>query len=101
MVPYKALAKVEKENKDLYLQACLEFRITFTPMVDSADEIPRADTLAAQKRLAALLSYKLKREYSEMCGFVRARMSLSIVRSNILLLRGPRGKGAHIRQNQS
>ena len=49
-----------------------------------------------QKRLAALLSYKLKREYSEMCGFLRARMSLAIVRSNSLLLRGPRDKGAHI-----
>ena len=43
------------------------------------DGIPRAEALAAQKRLAALLSYKLKREYSEMCGFVWARMSLTIV----------------------
>ena len=40
-----------------------------------------------------LLSYKLKREYSEMYGFVRARMSLAIVRSNSLLLRGPQEKG--------
>ena len=67
-------------------------------MVYSADRIPRAEALAAQKRLAALLSYKLKREYSEMCGFVRARMSLAIVRSNSLLLRGPREKGARIWQ---
>ena len=57
-------------------------------MVYSADEIPGAEALSAQKRLAALLSYKLKQEYSEMCGFVRARMSLEIVRSNSLLLRG-------------
>ena len=67
-------------------------------MVYSAKGIPEAEALAAQKRLAALLSYKLKREYSKMCGFVRARMSLAIVRSNSLLLRGPRDKGAHIRQ---
>ena len=67
-------------------------------MVYSADVITRADTLAAQKRLAALLSYKLKREYSEMCGFVRATMSLAIVRSNSLLLRGPCNKGARIWQ---
>ena len=57
----KALAKVEKENKDLCLQACLERRRTFTPMVYSADRILGAEALAAQKRLAALLSYKLKR----------------------------------------
>ena len=67
-------------------------------MVYSAYRIPRAEVLAAQKRLSALLSCKLKREYSEMCGFVRARMSLAIVSSNSLLLRGPRDKGARIRQ---
>ena len=33
MTPEKALAKAEKKNKDLYLQACLERRRTFTPMV--------------------------------------------------------------------
>ena len=67
-------------------------------MVYSVDGIPGAEALATQKRLTALLSYKLKREYSEMCGFVRVRMSLAIVRSNILLLRGPRDKRACIRQ---
>ena len=67
-------------------------------MVCSADRIPGAEALAAQKRLAALLSYKLKREYSEMCGFVRSRMSLAIVRSKSLLLRGPWDKGSRIRQ---
>ena len=67
-------------------------------MVYSTDRIPGVKVLAAQKRLAALLSYKLKREYSEMCGFVRARMLLEIVRSKSLLLRGPRNKVAHIRQ---
>ena len=67
-------------------------------MVYSADGIPGAEALAAQKRLAALLSYKLEREYYEMCGFVRVRMSLAIVRSNSLLLHGPRDKGARIRQ---
>ena len=67
-------------------------------MVYYTDGIPGAEALAAQKRLAALLSYKLKREYSEMCGFVRVRMSLAIVRSNSLLLCVPHYKGARIWQ---
>ena len=67
-------------------------------MVYSADGIPGAEALAAKKRLAALLSYKLKWEYSEMCVFVRAWMSLEIVISNSLLLCGPRDKGARIRK---
>ena len=98
MTPEKDLAKAEKEKKYLFLQACLELRRTFTHMVYSADGIPGAEALAAQKRLAALLSYKLKREYSERCGFVRARISLAIMRSNSLLLCGPRNKGACIQQ---
>ena len=98
MTPEKSLAKSYKENKDMYLQACLERRRIFTPMVYSADGIPRSEALYTQKMLATLLSYKLKQEYSEMCGFLRARMSLAIVRSNSLLLRGPRDKGARIRQ---
>ena len=60
------------------------------------DRIPGEEAFAAQKRLAAQISYKLKREYSEMCGFVQAQMSLAIVRSNSLLLRSPRDKGARI-----
>ena len=74
MTPEKALAKAEKEKKELYPQACLERRRTFTAVVYFADVIPRVEALSAQNRLAALLSYKLKREYSEMCGFVSARM---------------------------
>ena len=58
--PEKALAKAESEKKDLYLQACLERRRTFNPMVFYTDRIPIVEALAAQKRLATLLSYKLK-----------------------------------------
>ena len=98
MTPEKALAKSEKEKNDLYLQAFPERRRNFTPMVYSADGIPGAEALAAQKRLVALLSNKLKQEYSEICGFMRAGMSLVIVISYILLLRRPRNKGGRIRQ---
>ena len=62
MTPEKALEKAEKKKKDLYLQACLKRRRNFTPIVYSADGIPGAEALAAQKRLAALLNYKLKQE---------------------------------------
>ena len=67
-------------------------------MFYSADIIPGAEALDTQKILAALLSYKLNQEYSDMCVFVKARMSLVIVRSNSLLLHDPRNKGARIWQ---
>ena len=45
----KALANLDKEKKDLYLQDCLEGRQTFTPMVYSLYEIPGAEALTVQK----------------------------------------------------
>ena len=94
----KALEKAEKEKNDLYLQAFLEHIRNFTPMIYSGGGIPGAEALGAHTRLAVLLSYKLKQEYLEMCGFVPARISLVIVRSNSLLSCVPRDKGARIRQ---
>ena len=43
----------------------------------------------AQRHLASLLSNKLKREYLEMCGFVRACVSLTIERSSTLFSMEP------------
>ena len=93
----KALATVEKEKKDKYLHPCLERKCSFTTIIYSAYAIPRTEIVAAQWRLALLLRNKLKREYLEMCGFVRACLSLVIVSSNTLFLRGAREKEACIR----
>ena len=87
---------VEKEKKDKYLHSCMDRRRYFTLMVYSVDGFTGTGDVAAHRRLASLFSNKLKREYSEMCGFVRARMSLAIVISKTLLLRGARDKEAYI-----
>ena len=92
----KALETAEKEKIYKYLQPCLERRRSFTPMVYSIDGIPGTEVVASQQRLASLLSNKPKPEYSEMCGFVRVHMSIVIVRSKTLLLRGARDKEAYI-----
>ena len=93
-----SLQKADKGRKELYLQDFLEHRYYFTPMVCSAAGIPVVEALAAQKRLSALLSFKMKQDYSELCGCVRARMALAIVRSNTLFLRIPWYKEACILQ---
>ena len=94
----KSLGTAEKEKKDKYLHSYLECLRSFTPMVYSTDGIPGMESIAAHRRLAALISNKPKQEYSDMCGFVRVCMSLAIVRSNTLLLCGAREKEAYIRQ---
>ena len=90
----KALATSKKEEKDKHLQLSLDRRLTFTPMVYSTYGIPGTEAVATQQRLASLLSNNLKQEYSEMCVFVRAQMSIAIVRYNTLLPRVARDKEA-------
>ena len=94
----KDLETAHKENRDKYLQPCLDCRRYFNPMVYSADIITGTKAVAAQQRLALLLSNNMKREYSEMCGFVRANMSIVIVISNSLLLQVSREKEVYIHQ---
>eukprot|EP00804_Cyclotella_cryptica_P000233 CCRYP_016182-RA/>CCRYP_016182-RA protein AED:0.54 eAED:0.54 QI:0/0/0/0.5/1/1/2/0/76 len=53
----------------------------------SVDGMPCEAARSAERRLASLLAVKWDRQYSEMVNFIQTRMSLSVVRSNTLLLR--------------
>ena len=86
----KVLERAAKVKKDKYLIACLERRRTFMPLVYSVDGMACKEALAFKKRVASLLASKWNRPYSEMVGFVRGRMSLAVIRSNTMLLRGAR-----------
>ena len=86
----KVLERGENEQKKNYMEKCTAMRRDFTPLVYVVDGIFRKDARGADKRLSSHLDKKWRREYSEMVGFVQARMSLSVVRSNTLLLRGER-----------
>ena len=90
--PDNVLARHEKLKKGKYLGRCLKMRRHFTPLVYSCDGVPGTETAAAEKQLARLLAEKWTRDYSEMCGYVRTRMALAVVRSNTMMLRGPRTK---------
>ena len=86
----KILERHAKEKKEKYEAACLERRRDFTPLVYSVDGMASKDARTAERRVAWLLAQKWKRAYSDMANFVRTRMSLAVVRSNTLLLRGDR-----------
>ena len=45
---------------------------------------------AYEKLIASLLADKWSRKYSSVAGWFKARMTLAVVRSNTLLLRGSR-----------
>jgi hypothetical protein len=89
--PRKVLEKHEKEKKVKYGAACLARRRQFTPLVFSVDGLRGTEADAASKRLASRLAAKWKRTYSEVCGFVRSRLAVALVRTTSLCLRGSRG----------
>jgi hypothetical protein len=86
----KVLEKAAKEKKTKYLDACIERRRLFVPLVYSVDGMEGKEAKAFEGQVASLLASKMNRPYSEMCGFVRSCMALAIVRSNTLLLCGSR-----------
>ena len=88
--PTKVLLRHEKEKKAKYGDLCIARRRTFTPLVFSVDGLLGKEATAASKRLASSLAAKWKRSYSEICGFVRSRISFALVRSSSRCLRGDR-----------
>ena len=86
----KVLASQEQEKRNKYLKPCQEQRKDFTPMVYSVDGIAGRAARHAERRLATMLAEKWKRPYPSMVFYVRARMTLAVVRANSLLIRGSR-----------
>ena len=92
-IPYtsrKVLERAAKEKKDKYLAPCLERRRSFVPLIYSVDGMACKEAKAFERRVASLMASKWDRQYSEMVGFVRGRMSLAVIRANTMLLRGAR-----------
>ena len=79
--PHRVLTRHVKEKKAKYGALCLARRRHFTPLVFSVDGLMGAETKAASQRLASLLSGKWKRSYSDVCGYVRSQLSVTLARS--------------------
>jgi hypothetical protein len=80
----------EREKKKKYLEACLEQRRHFSPFVASTDGLLGKESPTLLKKLSELLTEKWEKPYSEIGGYVNARMSIAMVRATHLCLRGSR-----------
>ena len=88
--PQAVLASQEKLKKRKYLRACLNQRRHFTPFVVSVDGPLGREAVTVLQKLSSRIAEKAHKSYSEVCGCVRARMSIAIVRATHLCLRGSR-----------
>ena len=90
MDPMSCLARHEKDKKKRYLQHCTDRHRSFTPLVFSVDGLFSSECLAAVRRLSFLLAEKWNRKYSVVCGYVRARLQIALVRASGRCLRAER-----------
>ncbi len=82
----------EREKKKKYLEACLdeaslEQRRYFAPFLVPTDGLLGREAKALLKNLSARLAEKWDKPYSQVCGYVNARMRIAIVRDTHLCLR--------------
>jgi hypothetical protein len=69
----------EREKKKKYLKAYLKQRWHFSPFVVSTNGLLGKESQTLLKKLSVLLAEKWEKPYSEICGYVNARMSIAMV----------------------
>ena len=86
--PEKCLHEAEKGKKKMYLEACLQQRQHFSPFVASVDRLLGLEAAANLKRIFSRLATKWRQPYSKMCGYVKSRVAITLVRATHHCLRG-------------
>jgi hypothetical protein len=80
----KILLSHEIRKGDKYLEACLQRRKHFTPLVFSIDGLQGVEWSTplsqVEWQLPLLLSAKWKQTYIQVCGFIHSRLMLALVR---------------------
>ena len=92
MADYAATAlRTQEKAKELkHKTACETTRRDFIPFIVSTDGCIGEAAQAFLRRLGRCLAEKWQRAYSQVMGFIKARMSVAILRASSQCLRGPR-----------
>ena len=80
------------EKKKKYNTAVQDRRGTFTPFIASCDAIFDTEAEHYVRRLSSQIADKWGKSYSQVIGWVRAKMQICILSSISLCLRGSRKK---------
>ncbi len=91
----------EREKQRAYEQRIREVEHgSFTPLVfNTAGGMGRAAT-TTYKRLASLIATKQQQPYCVVMGWMRCRLTFSLIRSAIMCLRGSRSSRGHVPSRQ-
>ena len=80
--PEKCFQEADRAKKNMYLEACLQQRRHFSPLVASIDVILGVEVGAALKMLVILIAKKWRQPYSRTCGYFKSRISITLVRAS-------------------
>ena len=81
----------------MYLEACLQQYRQLSPFVASVDRLLGVEATATLKRIFSCLATKWRQPYSKTCGYVKSRVSITLVHATHCCLRGPRVPAHRIR----
>ena len=88
--PKSVLLQAERDKKSHYQAACEAQRRTFIPCIASVDGLLGKEFQEVNTRLATRLASKWREPYSQVKSFVNRRISLALIRSLSLCIRGSR-----------
>ena len=80
----------EKAKESKHKKACETTRRDFIPFIVSIDGCLGNAAEIFLKRISRKLAEKWQRAYSQVVGFIKARISIAILRASSHCLRGPR-----------
>ena len=88
--PERCLHNVKRVGKWMYLEACLQQRCHFSPFVALMYGLLGVEATSTLKRLAIRLATKWKQSYSKTCGYVKSRITITLVSATRRCIRGSR-----------
>ena len=88
--PEKCLHEADMAKEKMYLDACLQKCQHFSPFVASVDGILGVEAGSILKIIASRLTKKWQQLKSRMCGYIKGRISITLVRATHQCIRGSR-----------
>ena len=88
--PEKCIKESEWAKKNMDLEACLQKRQHFSPLVDSVDGITGVEETATLNSISSHLATKWRQPYSRACIYVNIRVIITLVQATHRCIRGSR-----------
>ena len=88
--PEKCLQESERVKKKMYLKACLQHHRQLSPFVASVGGLLGVEAMAILQRIAICLTTKWRQPYSQMCGYIKSRIAITLLQDRYRCIWGSR-----------